>query len=920
MKKLLSTSLVFVLFVTLLVGCGAKDGTFQNAGKLSESAAEKVPEWTQEKLQAYLARESEAEMSAAGPFYFGSFDGYVPESEEYSQARSAKVDEIIGVMDGSIEILGELDKKLRAEKEIFAWYIGEIAKIDKTSTKWTENLLNATDLGALSSALSNVIVIKNQADARKKDVAWGFLQFQKYGALVDLIDLYGWETGGMMGRAVALYYLLETDSNPAYKDLNTQFIAKMDPLSDEASELVNQLYAITAQLHFGQKQLFTADYQFIKATLTELDKQLAAAKKSFDEYQGTNEIIKPELLAILKQKLTDLEAKRTALSAYIDSIPSTALLTEQELTMADGSIGSFFIPVASAQMDIPGWFQQKVTDAVKTVKSVKNLGMAAIRVTGQGIKDLYDKSGAHEVVKDGGQIINGGIEIINSTVEVGVKGAQDIYWGDFSWKNFKAKIDSEKNELYDKFVQGKLGKEQMDEMIKQLDTFKHNTDTFVKNMSGFSGFLGTVLTGEKKVGDFVEDVTKNVGNEAKGALDTATDFSKSLAVVLHPDSTKQQTREALLDIFTKLQETKDKKGKDVEVEIPDLVDLTKKELGKQAGIEIEDEEEAGDEEKEDGEEGEDEDDGGLLDQIKDAIKDGVSDEFKGEETDDGSKPPTKPDAETKDTGTTTEDKETSESTANTSPAAIVADAISKNPDMTDQEIRDLIIGEITKGLPTGDKDDEAEATEAPADTDADGVNDVADNCDNDSNADQKDTDNDGIGDACDPDCSGDVDSDALCNELDNCPQQANADQADADKDLIGNVCDDDAPLLSEIAGSWPGSITITDVEITPEFRAQAKESGCDIEEIEKSKGQVKPISMTINPTSETGGTIVMGVEGEDNKTIPFTYADGKLSASMAEEGAALDFNMSFTAAESKGSMNMDYLGGIKLKADMNLKK
>jgi len=61
---------------------------------------------------------------------------------------------------------------------------------------------------------------------------------------------------------------------------------------------------------------------------------------------------------------------------------------------------------------------------------------------------------------------------------------------------------------------------------------------------------------------------------------------------------------------------------------------------------------------------------------------------------------------------------------------------------------------------------------ADTDTDADGVADCNDNCDNAANADQADADADGIGDVCD-----------------NCINTANADQADADADGVGDACE-----------------------------------------------------------------------------------------------------------------------------------
>ena len=102
-----------------------------------------------------------------------------------------------------------------------------------------------------------------------------------------------------------------------------------------------------------------------------------------------------------------------------------------------------------------------------------------------------------------------------------------------------------------------------------------------------------------------------------------------------------------------------------------------------------------------------------------------------------------------------------------------------------------------------------------ADTDGDGVADLADNCvltanssqmdpDHDfvgsacdvcpaaADPEQPDADGDGIGDACDPCLNGvspDADQDGVCDAADNCPAIANAGQTDADGDALGDACD-----------------------------------------------------------------------------------------------------------------------------------
>jgi hypothetical protein len=73
-----------------------------------------------------------------------------------------------------------------------------------------------------------------------------------------------------------------------------------------------------------------------------------------------------------------------------------------------------------------------------------------------------------------------------------------------------------------------------------------------------------------------------------------------------------------------------------------------------------------------------------------------------------------------------------------------------------------------------------------ADADEDGVPDTSDNCPENFNPRQDDTDDDGVGDACE---AADTDGDGVPDDEDNCASTPNADQLDSDGDGVGDACD-----------------------------------------------------------------------------------------------------------------------------------
>jgi hypothetical protein len=154
------------------------------------------------------------------------------------------------------------------------------------------------------------------------------------------------------------------------------------------------------------------------------------------------------------------------------------------------------------------------------------------------------------------------------------------------------------------------------------------------------------------------------------------------------------------------------------------------------------------------------------------------------------------------------------------------------------------------------------------DTDGDGICDDEDNCPTTANADQVDFDNDNIGDSCDPDIDGDgvpngsdtfprdaseskdTDGDGIGDNSDNCPTVANADQADSNNDAIGDACTDDTTISyceatgsTGTGGDWINRIRLNTIDNASE---KTRYSDFTDQSTTLQAGQSYKLSMNLN--------------------------------------------------------------------------
>jgi parallel beta-helix repeat protein len=185
---------------------------------------------------------------------------------------------------------------------------------------------------------------------------------------------------------------------------------------------------------------------------------------------------------------------------------------------------------------------------------------------------------------------------------------------------------------------------------------------------------------------------------------------------------------------------------------------------------------------------------------------------------------------------------------------------------------------------------------APPDSDGDGIPNARDNCPATPNADQVDTDGDGLGNACDPD----DDNDGVADPSDNCALVPNADQSDIDGDGIGDACDPTPGSTpgKVVGGGWIGAEK-NSFALTAQYTAG----------LAAPKGEVvyqaKTAGLTLRSSAITS-VIVVGTHAtiRGTATVNGTTVEFRVDADdRGEPGVDDEFKISWTGYAGGGLLN-----------------
>lgn len=150
------------------------------------------------------------------------------------------------------------------------------------------------------------------------------------------------------------------------------------------------------------------------------------------------------------------------------------------------------------------------------------------------------------------------------------------------------------------------------------------------------------------------------------------------------------------------------------------------------------------------------------------------------------------------------------------------------------------------------------------------------------------------------------------------------------------------PKLSELSGAWTGTMVISDVSYPPEWAESTEivSDNKDLGEIadeacegvslaaiaaalEEMKGKENSVSLSLSPSSETGGTLTFSAD-DDGREMPFTYSNGTISASFTQDKAVVTLSFmpiqNDTNYTASGTIGFNVKDIIKMNGSLDLAK
>lgn len=475
-------------------------------------------EWSPELMEGYASQENQLEMSYAGPFYFGEFEGLNEYTRQYGKARNWRTKEIFKLVDETVRDLNQMEDAMMELRGTLDWYGFEVIS---RAPEAQETILEMLDSNAMNSYLSKqkleiIDALSREIECPPENAEEGFLCYTLYTSVHSLIESYNDEIITLNGNIALIYFTLEQEPE-LYEDLNDDLDDVMDPLMDDVNELMHRIHYNGASLAFEEKLLFTADYYFTRDALDYSKDELDRIEDMIDSYDGENELVSNDELEFMEELHEHLAAHVEELEDYLDSIDEDELVAIEELAFDNGSI----VPKAYAIGNPFTWLgsnlKKAANAAVDAGAAGANLAWSATKTAVSKTKDLTIATVKHIGTNTG--VV---LDTIDATVKTAVDTSLNVYYGASS-DEIMRDIKNNYKQVSENYRDGKSGSEIYQNSVKVMESLEKVPEILVEKAIG-KGYT-----------------SKALGFVGKTTVGFVTGAAKDMYVVLDPGASEADT-------------------------------------------------------------------------------------------------------------------------------------------------------------------------------------------------------------------------------------------------------------------------------------------------------------------------------------------------------------------------------------------
>ena len=488
--------------------------------------------WSDPLRQQYAQQADLQEILMSGPFYTGNFSGLDGYTQNYQKARNYKVQNIVKVLDESIDIARSLNNTLKIERGLFEWYILQLITFEPQLSEVLLPLLDQSNQKALrnTAQIIKLDAIKAEVSGLPDSPESGFWTYAKYALLTDTIETFTEEVQAIRSQLLSLYFFLEEDENIYYREvLNKTVDQTMGKTSIQVDTYLRGLYLNNASLAYEEKMLFTADYHFAQEVVAYVQSESKNLQESINNYNGNKAFVDPETLEFMRGTVDGYQETVSTLSNYLEQVPSSDLIDEQ-----DAIVYTQFFPTAHASWGNPYTFLKS---------AVTSAGVQAYSIAKEGASLTWEAtkataSVAKNVVIGGVKTVGHGFGVVLDTVDAGVKTMVDTGQGMYYLEDPKivrARIKSHFGKVYQNIVTGRSGSIVYQNATKVLESAEDFASWAAE--SATESTLGKGLT------------STALGFVAKTTVGFFTGLAKDSYMVLDPTASDTDTLTSLAGVL-----------------------------------------------------------------------------------------------------------------------------------------------------------------------------------------------------------------------------------------------------------------------------------------------------------------------------------------------------------------------------------